>query len=183
MSIQWLPPQERGETGWITLGRGIIITLRKELAAGVGGAIIGGTAGAASELGIAVQVAIVGDAGVVGGVAERTINTGSLNKATENPTEIVTDFATSAAGHGVNRAAEAVIGKVAGGAVRELTRQEGHAQTAGRQAKVAERLERAQTTLENKQRAASTAADTSRDAGIRSRNQKQNCAESAGCHK
>lgn len=158
------------------------ITLRKELAAGVGGAIIGGTAGAASELGVAVQVAIVGDAGVVGGVAERTINTGSVNRATENPTEIVTDFATSAAGHGVNKAAEAVVGKVAGGAVRELTRQEGRAQTAGRRAKVAERLERAKTTLENKQRAASTATDTARDAAMRSHNQKQNCSESAGCH-
>jgi len=74
------------------LATGQQITFRKEIAAAVGGAIIGGTAGAASELGVAVQLAIVGDAGVVGGVAERTINTGSLDKATENPTEMVQDL-------------------------------------------------------------------------------------------
>jgi hypothetical protein len=47
------------------------ITLRKEIAAFVGGAIIGGSVGLGTEAGIAVQIAIAGSAGVVGGVAER----------------------------------------------------------------------------------------------------------------
>jgi len=78
-------------------------------------------------------------------------------------------------------AAEGAVEKVAGGAVRELTRQEGRAQTAGRQAKVAERLEKAVSTLKNKERAASTATETALDSAVRSQAQKQNCSANQNC--
>jgi RHS repeat-associated protein len=151
------------------------ITLRKTLGAAVGGAIIGGTAGAASELGIAVQVAIVGDAGVIGGIAERTIKTGSLDKATENPTEIVADFATNAAGHGLVKTTEAIVTKVAGGAVENLSNQASRARTANRQLKVAGRLESATRALEVKKTVAGALVDTIRDGIARTREQKKSC--------
>ncbi len=160
------------------------ITARKTLGAAVSGAIIGGTAGAASELGIAVQVAIVGDAGVVGGIAERTITTGSIDKATENPVEIGTDFVTNAAGHGLVKTTEAVVTKVAGGAVENLSNQASRAQTANRQQKVAARLETATKKLEQKKTAAGTVVDTAREAAQRTREQKHNCTSGqAGCSK
>jgi RHS repeat-associated protein len=159
------------------------ITLRKTLGAAVGGAIIGGTAGAASELGVALQVAIVGDAGVVGGIAERTIKTGSLDKAMENPVEIGADFATNAAGHGLVKAGEAVVTKVAGGAVETLSNQASRAQTVNRQQKLAARLETATQKLEQKRTATGAAIDTARDAAQRTREQKKNCGSESGCSK
>ncbi|MFZ5927626.1 MAG: RHS repeat domain-containing protein [Acidobacteriota bacterium] len=151
------------------------ITVRKTVAAAVGGAIVGGTAGAASELGLAVQVAIVGDAGVVGGIAERAIKTGSMNEAMKNPGDIVTDFATNAGGHAVNKAAEAVVKTVAGGAIEELSRQAARAQTTNRQQKIESRLADAQQRLEQKQRVASTTTDSARETLVRRRQQEPPC--------
>ena len=75
---------------------------RTELgAAFVGGAIVGGTGGAAAPLTVPLQAAAVGSAGVVGGVAARAITTGSMDAATQNPTEMVKDFATAAVSNAV----------------------------------------------------------------------------------
>lgn len=160
------------------------ITFRKEFAAAVGGAIIGGTAGLATELGVAVQVAIVGSAGVVGGVAERAIITGSLDKALEDPIDLAKDFATNATGHGINQVTETVVTKVAGGAVETLSSRVGKARTTARQAKVGERLEKAKIDLETRQRAASATTDTIRDAVVRQqqqKKQKQGCTSYGDC--
>lgn len=158
------------------------ITVRKELAAFVGGAIIGGSAGIATEAGVAVQIAIAGSAGMVGGIAERGINTGSLDEATKDPTEIGRDFVTNGVARGVIKSAEAVVTKVAGGAVESLSNQAGRAQTAGRASKVGERLEKAKAILEKKQQATSTAIDTAREAAVRTQQQRQHCTDnSSGC--
>lgn len=88
------------------------------------------TAGAGSELGIAVQVAIVGSSGVVGGIAERGIKTGSLNEAMKNPGEMAKDFATTAAGYGVSKTVEALATTAERGAVQSLSAQQARATTA-----------------------------------------------------
>jgi outer membrane lipoprotein SlyB len=103
------------------------VTLRKVVGAAFGGAIIGGSLGAATGEGIALQIAIAGDAGVVAGVAERAVKTGSMEEATGNPVEIATDFAANAAGEGVVQAGESLVKKAAGGAVRALEEQSGTA--------------------------------------------------------
>jgi RHS repeat-associated protein len=156
------------------------ITLRKTFAAAVGGAIIGGTAGAASELGLAVQVAIVGDAGVVAGITERSITSGSINEAMGSPGEMAGDFVSNAAGHGLVRAAEGVVTRVSGGAVENLSDQLPRARTPNRQAKIQDRLDAATERLENKKAAASAVVDTTRE--TRSRIQQKGCRQGEpGC--
>jgi RHS repeat-associated protein len=159
------------------------ITLRKTLAAGIGGAIVGGSLGAASEAGIAVQIAIAGDAGMVAGITERAINTGSMDKATDNLVEIGTDFGTNAAGHGLVKTTEAVVTKVAGGAVENLSNQASKARTLNRQQKIAARLEAATKKLEQKKTAAGAVVDTAREAVERTRAQKSCTSGQAGCSK
>jgi hypothetical protein len=154
--------------------------LRKTFAAAVGGAIIGGTAGAASELGLAVQVAIVGDAGVVAGITERSITSGSINEAMGSPGEMAGDFVSNAAGHGLVRAAEGVVTRVSGGAVENLSDQLPRARTPNRQAKIQDRLDAATERLENKKAAASAVVDTTRE--TRSRIQQKGCRQGEpGC--
>lgn len=133
-------------------------TSREEVAAAVGGGIIGGTAGAGTELGLAVQVAIVGSSGVVAGVAERGIKTGSLDEATKNPTEIVTDFATTAVGHGLGKTVEALATTTERGAVQTLSTQQARAKTTGRLEKITGRLENAEKRLSVKEKYAGSSA-------------------------
>jgi RHS repeat-associated protein len=77
------------------------ISWKKVGVAAAGGALIGATGGAASAAGLPLilQGVAVGSAGVVAGIADRTAETGSLNKATENPKEIAADFAITGATH------------------------------------------------------------------------------------
>jgi RHS repeat-associated protein len=158
------------------------ITLRKTFGAAVGGAIIGGTAGAATELGVALQAAIVADASVVGGIAERTINSGNVSQALADPAEIGRDALVGAGGQLINKSAEALVERVAGGAVQNLTDQLGRARTANRLGKVQDRLEAAALILEQKKTAASAATEMTRDSTVRSHNNspcKEN--QSSGC--
>lgn len=156
------------------------ITLRKTFAAGVAGAIVGGTAGMASEFGLAVQIAIVGDSGVVAGIAERSITSGSVNEALSSPGEIAGDFASNAAGHGLLKAVEGAVAIVSGGAVENLTDQLQRARTPNRQGKIQNRLDAATERLENKKAATSTVVDTLRD--TRNRIQQQGCKQGEpGC--
>jgi RHS repeat-associated protein len=163
------------------LATGQPLTFRKEVAAALNGAIVGGSGGLAAELGIAVQVAIVGSSGVVGGIAERAINTGSMSRAMQNPTEFAVDFASNAVGHGLVRAAESVVTKTAGGAVETLSRQAERAQTSTRQAKVETRLSKAASALESKKQATAATTDTAREAVVRQQQQKRSCNGTLGC--
>jgi RHS repeat-associated protein len=158
-------------------------TLRGEFAAAVGGGIIGGTAGAGTELGIAVQVAIVGSSGMVAGVAERGIKTGSMDEATMNPGELATDFATTAIGHGVGKTVETLATTAERGAVQNLSAQQARATTAGRFEKVTGRLENAEKRLSTKEKYAGAAAvggyDLTRKTG---QQQRKTCSSSLeGC--
>jgi RHS repeat-associated protein len=144
------------------------ITVRGIVGAGVGGAIIGGSVGLATGEALLIQAAIVGSGSVVGGVAERTIKTGSIDKATDSPKEMLKDAAIGAAGHIANKSAEVGVGKVAGGAVRKLGSQVERAKSMTRLAKVGGRLEAASKSLEQKQTIVSTGTDTARDTAVRS---------------
>jgi RHS repeat-associated protein len=147
------------------------ITGRQILGAAVGGAIIGGSAGLASEAGIAVQLAIAGDAGLVGGVADRTIQTGSLDKAMADPVQMGTDFATNVAGHGITTAVEEGVAKLSGGAVESLSKQAEGARTVNRQNKIAARLEGATKKVETKKDVAGAASTTTTDTVVKTREQ------------
>ncbi len=91
------------------------ITGRGLLGAAVGGAIVGGSMGMATGEGIAIGAAIAGTASITGGIAERTIKTGSLDKATENPGEIVADATVGAAIHVGAGAAAKLVGSLTSG--------------------------------------------------------------------
>ncbi|MDP9113201.1 MAG: RHS repeat-associated core domain-containing protein [Acidobacteriota bacterium] len=158
-------------------------TLRGEIGAAVGGGIIGGTAGAGTELGIAVQVAIVGSSGMVGGIAERGIKSGSLNEAMKNPGEMATDFATTAVGHGVSKTVEALATTAERGAVQSLSAQQARATTASRFEKVTGRLENAENRLGTKERYAGAAAVGGYDLTRKTvQQQKKNCSSTLeGC--
>ena len=86
------------------------VTVRGVIGAAVGGAIVGGSMGLATGEGLAIGAAIAGTASVAGGIADRTISTGSLDKALESPGQIVADAAIGMTAHLGGEA----IGKLAG---------------------------------------------------------------------
>jgi len=87
--------------------------------AAVAGAIVGGTAGvagaavAAGETSVVLATTEVGIAGVAAGVTERAITSGSMQEATENPSDVVTDFGTAAVGNVATSAAGSAAGSAA----------------------------------------------------------------------
>lgn len=159
-------------------------SLRELGAAFVGGAIIGGTGGAAAPLSIPLEVAAVGSAGMVGGVAQRAISTGSMNETTKNPGDLGKDFVAAAT---VNRGANLVTTAATGserGAVAELSRQQGRTTTTSSFQKITARLQNANGRLSQKAAATSAAAATATDAlrtGIEKQKHKNCSSELEGC--
>jgi RHS repeat-associated protein len=159
------------------------IDFKEAGAAALGGAITGATAGLMSapativtltgETTLATGSSTVlgvtgaGAGGVIGGVAERTITTGSLNEAVREPDEMVRDAVTGGATEALGRGGEKVVEKVAGGAVAALEKQLPRARTANRGTKAASRLKKAQTALEKKTTAASAAAQSASEGAKR----------------
>ena len=101
------------------------------------------------------------------GVAERTIESGSVHEAMKDPANMPKDAVagalTEGAGTGGAKAAEGV----AGGAVRTLEEQLPKAATPNRAAKVAARLAKAQAKLEKKVAASEAAAKTATEAATK----------------
>ena len=154
-------------------------------AAFVSGAIVGGTGGAAAPLSIPLQAAAVGSAGVIGGVAERGIKTGSLDKATQNPADFAKDFAAAAVSNAVAGKAAAVATTSERGAVESLSAQQGRTTTMRSLGKVTERLQSAYQRLNQKAAVTGAVAGTTFDAtrtAVEKQKRKSCSSELEGCH-
>jgi hypothetical protein len=140
-----------GATGGLAAAPEAILTLGGETTLATGSATVLGVSGASAGT-------------VIGGIAERSINTGSVDEATNNPNEMVKDAATGTLSEFGAQGIEQITEKAAGGAVRSFEKQVGRASTANKQAKIVSRLNKAQRKLDQKVRTASATASTGQEA-------------------
>ncbi len=121
--------------------------------AAVAGAIVGGTMGMASEAALPVvqQIVVGSSASVVGGIADRTVQTGSLNKAMENPKDIATDAVVGAVSAGVAVAGDAAVGAKSAGRLAKLEQNAARSQTTKSTLKQLNRLNAATEQMKGQQ--------------------------------
>jgi len=148
------------------------ITLRGVVGAAVGGAIIGGSAGLATEEGVAIQIAIAGNSSIVGGIVERGIKTGSADEALK-PTEVLKDAGTGMLGGAIGKGVESAVEKVAGGEVKALIKQFDKLRSANTTKKILKQIAKAQKPVEAKVKVAAKGSDLATDAANRTHDKRK----------
>jgi hypothetical protein len=97
------------------------------------------------------QVVVGSSASVVGGIADRTIQTGSVNKAMENPKDIATDAVVGAVSAGGAVVADAAVAAKNAGRVATLERNVANSQTTKSTLKQLNRLNTATAQIADQQ--------------------------------